>query len=116
MKKHPVRGNTLRGMCNAVRDLLVPPRCIGCDELIQPFEKTPEVFCPLCRTAWETDMAESRCQAAADGERGLVYLTHYRPDRANGVSEKLTFMSVPAYLWEFPTILSMTCSMRSLSM
>ena len=91
MKKHQARDNTLRGMCTAARDLLFPPRCVGCDELLPPFMGRVTVFCPLCRTAWETAIAEAAEDAATDAARGLVYLTHYRPGHADGVPEGLVY-------------------------
>ena len=91
MKKHQARDNTLRGMCTAARDLLFPPRCVGCDDLLPPFAKRATVFCPLCRAAWETAMTEAASHAAADASRGLVYLVHYRPGHADGVPEKLIY-------------------------
>ena len=91
MKKHPVRGNTLRGICNAARDLLFPPRCVGCDELLPPFAKRATVFCPLCRAAWETAVTEAATDAATDAARGLVYLVRYRTGQADGIPEKLIY-------------------------
>ena len=51
--------NGLRRTASAARDLLFPPRCIGCGDLLEPFAKSPTVFCPLCRTAWETAVTEA---------------------------------------------------------
>ena len=76
---------------NAARDLLFPPRCVGCDDLLPPFVKRATVFCPLCRTAWETAVTEAADHAAADAGRGLVYLVHYRPGHADGIPEKLIY-------------------------
>ncbi len=76
---------------NAARDLLFPPRCVGCGDLLPPFAKRETVFCPLCRTAWETAITEAADHAAADAGRGLVYLVHYRPGRADGIPEKLIY-------------------------
>ena len=91
MKKHQARDNTLRGICTAARDLLFPPRCIGCDELLTPFAKHAEVFCSVCRTAWETAMTEAAEDSAADASHGLVYLVHYHPGRADGIPERLIY-------------------------
>lgn len=88
-------GNSIRGfargVCHATRNLLFPPACVGCGELLPPFEPTPTVFCPLCRTAWETAVAETAGQAAEDAARGLVYLIFYRPGHTDGVPEKLIY-------------------------
>lgn len=83
--------NSLRRTAAATRDLLFPPRCVGCDDLLPPFVKRTTVFCPLCRTAWETAVTEAEPNAAADAERGLVYLVHYRPGHTDGVPEKLIY-------------------------
>ena len=76
---------------NAARDLLFPPRCVGCGDLLPPFVKRATVFCPLCRTAWETAVIEAADHAAADTGRGLVYLVHYRSGHADGIPEKLIY-------------------------
>ena len=76
---------------NAARDLLFPPRCVGCGDLLPPFARRATVFCPLCRTAWETAITEAADHAAADAGRGLVYLVHYRPGHADGIPEKLIY-------------------------
>ena len=82
---------TLSTISTAARDLLFPPRCVGCDDLLPPFAKRATVFCPLCRTAWETAVTEAASHAADDASRGLVYLVHYRPGHAGGVPEKLIY-------------------------
>ena len=82
----------VKAVTSAARDLLFPPRCVGCDDLLPPFAKRATVFCPLCRTAWETAVTEAADRAAAaDASRGLVYLVHYRPGHADGVPEKLIY-------------------------
>lgn len=91
MEERQARRNKLSGVCTAARDLLFPPHCIGCGELLEPFAETPTVFCPLCRTAWESAIAEASRDAACDAERGLVYLTHYRPGVSDGIPEKLIY-------------------------
>ena len=81
----------VKAVTSAARDLLFPPHCVGCDDLLPPFAKRATVFCPLCRTAWETAVTEAADHAAADASRGLVYLVHYRPGHADGVPEKLIY-------------------------
>ena len=76
---------------NAARDLLFPPRCVGCGDLLPPFARRATVFCPLCRTAWETAVTEAADHAAADAGRGLIYLIHYRPGHTDGIPEKLIY-------------------------
>ena len=91
MEEHQARQSKLSGVCNAARDLLFPPRCVGCGDLLPPFVRRATVFCPLCRTAWETAVTEAADHAAADAGRGLVYLVHYRPGHADGIPEKLIY-------------------------
>ena len=91
MDKGQARQSTLSGVCNAARDLLFPPRCVGCGDLLPPFVRRATVFCPLCRTAWETAVTEAADHAAADAGRGLIYLVHYRPGHADGIPEKLIY-------------------------
>ena len=83
--------NGLRRTASAARDLLFPPHCVGCGDLLEPFAKTPTVFCPLCRTSWEAAVNEAAPDAAVDAERGLVYLVHYRPGYAEGIPEKFIY-------------------------
>lgn len=78
-------------LSSATRDLLFPPRCVGCDELLPPFIRHTTVFCPLCRVAWETAVTEAADHAAHDAERGVVYLVHYRTGKENGVPERLIY-------------------------
>ena len=91
MKRKRKSNTTLSAIASATRDLLFPPRCIGCDELLPPFAKHAEVFCSVCRTAWETAMTEAAEDSAADASHGLVYLVHYHPGRADGIPERLIY-------------------------
>lgn len=86
-----VKENGLRRTASAARDLLFPPRCVGCGDLLPPFVRRATVFCPLCRTAWEIAITEAADHAAADAGRGMVYLVHYRPGHADGIPEKLIY-------------------------
>ena len=83
--------NGLSKVLNTARDLLFPPRCVGCGELMEPFVSVPTVFCPLCRTAWEAAITEAAGQSAEDAERGLVYLTFYRSGETDGIPEHLIY-------------------------
>ena len=85
------KGNGFHRTASAARDLLFPPRCVGCGDLLPPFVRRATVFCPLCRTAWETAVTEAADHAAADAGRGLVYLVRYRPGHADGIPEKLIY-------------------------
>ena len=75
----------------SLRALLFPPRCVTCGDLLHPGATCAEAFCPLCRAAWETAMAEAAESTRADAARGLVYLTFYRGSRANGIPERLIY-------------------------
>ena len=76
---------------SATRDLLFPPRCVGCDELLPPFVKRTTVFCPRCLIAWDIAVSKASLDAARDAERGVVYVVHYRSGQENGVPEKLIY-------------------------
>ncbi len=76
---------------DAARDLLFPPRCVGCDDLLPPFVGKGTAFCSLCRAAWKTAVKQAADDAAADAAGGLVYLVHYRPGHADGIPEKLIY-------------------------
>ena len=91
MKNKRNRNHAVSATFNATRDLLFPPRCVGCGDLLPPFVKTATVFCPLCRTAWETALAEAAEQSARDAARGLVYLTGYRSGKTDGIPERLIY-------------------------
>ena len=81
----------LLAFSSAARDLLFPPRCVGCDELLPPFARRATVFCPLCRAAWETAVSEAAVESASEASRGLVYLVRYRTGQADGIPEKLIY-------------------------
>lgn len=83
--------NWLSKGLNTTRNLLFPPACVGCGELLEPFAQTPTVFCPLCRAAWETAVTEAAPQSAQDAARGLVYLTFYHSGRTDGIPERLIY-------------------------
>lgn len=83
--------NWLSKGLNAARNLLFPPACVGCGELLEPFAQTSTVFCPLCRAAWETAVTEAVLQSAQDAARGLVYLTFYHSGRTDGIPERLIY-------------------------
>ena len=72
-----------------MRTLLFPPQCICCRTLLPPFDGSDSVFCPLCRTAWETALAEAAERSSQDASRGMVYLTYYRSDRPANAPERL---------------------------
>ena len=87
MGKH----RSLREIAATLCNLLFPPRCVGCRDLLRPSDGTDTVFCPYCRTKWEAAMAEAAPQAVRDAERGVIYLTFYRPHRPDGVPERVIY-------------------------
>lgn len=82
---------SLHQAAETLRALLFPPRCITCRELLPPFDRSGTALCPLCRTPWETAMAEAAEQSGQDEARGLVYLTFYRPGHTEGIPEQLIY-------------------------
>ena len=76
----------LHRLTSALRDLFFPPRCMGCDELLPPFQADTPVLCPLCRTAWESAVVE---EAAMTDHH--VYLTAYRSGQTDGVPERVIY-------------------------
>lgn len=89
-KKSP-KGGVGSGLTAALRDLFFPPRCVGCGDLLPPFKGDGEIFCPLCRVAWETARVQVARDAASDRGRGLVYLLPYRSGQGEGVPERLIY-------------------------
>ncbi len=81
----------LRRLVNSTRDLLFPPRCIGCDDLLPPFEVASTVFCPDCLASWNTARTEAAVAAAEDATKGHVYLTFYHSGETDGIPERLIF-------------------------
>lgn len=84
--QHPIRM-----VIGIARNLLFPPSCVGCGELLPPFEATQEVFCPLCRAAWEAAVTEAAKQSAEDIAEGLVYLAFYHSGQTDGIPERLIY-------------------------
>lgn len=81
----------IRKAAGLARDLLFPPRCVGCDDLLPPFRGDGQIFCPLCRAAWETAIGEASRQASDDAARGLVYLTFYHSGCEDDVPQRLIY-------------------------
>lgn len=78
-------------MADTARTLLFPPKCVCCRTLLPPFDGKDPIFCPLCRTAWETALAEAAEPSAVDASRGMVYLTFYHSDRPADAPERLIY-------------------------
>ena len=76
----------IRRLLSATRDLFFPPRCVGCDELLPPFDKDTPVFCPVCRTAWENAVIPE--SSMPDGP---IHLVAYRSGNTDGVPERVIY-------------------------
>lgn len=74
---------------DGVRDLLFPPRCAGCDELLPPIGK--DVFCPVCRASWETGRLVAIRRQTREPNDHLYYLVPYRSGRETGVPERFIY-------------------------
>lgn len=85
-KQKPV----LRRIFLGARDLLFPPYCVVCGELLPPFERTA-VLCPVCREAWNDARVLAAESAAEAASRGHVYLVGYRSGKTDGVPERFVF-------------------------
>ena len=72
-----------------IRDLLFPPRCVGCEELLAPFDASAPIFCPMCRTSWEAGRGEWLRNGHRDPAH--VNLVAYHTGRADGVPERLVY-------------------------
>ena len=81
-------------------DLIFPPKCVCCDELISLKEKTP--LCDICKAKWEQEKSICRERAGglsvkrldtsvfADEACGYVmYLVSYKPDKSYDVANSL---------------------------
>lgn len=81
-------------------DLIFPPKCVCCDELIPLKEKTP--LCDICKAKWEQEkiicrerasgLAVKRLDASVrEGEelRYVMYLVNYKTDRDYDVANAL---------------------------
>lgn len=91
--------------------LLFTPRCVGCHTLLPPFAPLQTVFCPLCRTKWETACtsvrtevraeaaAESPAESAAEmvdnsvlnGADKHIYVVPYHSGQTDGVPERVIY-------------------------
>ncbi len=86
----PIRPVLLR-VYDAARDVLFPPRCVGCDELLPPATHPPVIFCPRCRELWDTARTDAAEEAARSAVQGHAYLTFYRSGQTDGVPERLIY-------------------------
>lgn len=73
-------------------DLLFPPTCVGCEELLPPFDPQMPIFCPACAVKSEAGLCEDSVTFATDGSYLVHFnLYHYRPGMTHGVPEKLIY-------------------------
>ncbi len=79
----------LRFIFSGVRDLLFPPRCVTCGELLPPC--SAGALCPACRTVWDGARLAAADAAARSAVAGYVYLVDYRAGNTDGVPERLIF-------------------------
>ena len=90
---------------DCLRDLLLPPKCAGCRQLLQPFVPDPDFLCPLCRTAFAASGQACRLRfpdivhdivpdaADPDGKRPAVHaaLCLYDPADPDGVPQRVIY-------------------------
>ena len=87
---------------DGLRDLLFPPKCVGCGELLEPFRSGPhrpgpDVFCPICRAAFDTAVQAHRLAAPEIGPSDCpgalrrVSLISYHPDDPDGVPQRVVY-------------------------
>lgn len=89
MKKRTGRASDI------LRDLLFPPKCVGCGQFMQPFLPDPDFLCPLCRTAFLTAGTGVRSASPAPENSPdvplRVSLIEYRPDDPDGVPQRVVY-------------------------
>lgn len=75
-------------------DLLFPPRCAGCGELLPPFRglrgTTPSALCDECRPQWERARSAYQNRVRARDE-WHIRLVPYHPQEHDGVPERVIF-------------------------
>ena len=77
-----------------IEDLLFPPACVGCGQILKPFASPVPIFCQECQTkfddcrlpdpAWHQNLP-------VDGVVGPVSLVTYVPQNVDGISEGLIY-------------------------
>ncbi len=80
----------IHSLHTSARDLIFPPRCAVCSELLPPFDPMT-VLCPECRAAWDEARASAAEAAAASAVGGHVFAVFYRSGKTDGVPERLIF-------------------------
>lgn len=74
-----------------VTDLVFPPLCVGCEEVLPPGDPACPMLCPVCRTKYEA--CRTRTRDLLETPRRLVHisLVQYRPGEEPGVAEHLIY-------------------------
>ncbi len=82
---------TTQAVIRFFRDLLFPPRCAVCDELLPPFSTDHPVLCTPCKETFDCACREELPRARTAARLGHVYLCAYRSGKTDGVPERLIY-------------------------
>ncbi len=80
-----------RDIRRGIADLLFPPRCVGCRELLAPFRHPPHIFCGICERAFQSARDAAKGDHTIDRSGGRLYLTLYHPGESQGITERLIY-------------------------
>lgn len=88
-------GEDMKGKLGAcLTDLFFLPRCAACGELCRPFRcldtDIPSALCDECLPLWQAS-GSSRPTTSGVGDGGHIWLVPYRPQRADGVPERVIY-------------------------
>ncbi len=74
-------------------DLLFPPTCVGCGELLPPFDAARPIFCPACLAQCRDSRlpCEADVHIGAQGRSVHISLFVYRAGVTDGIPEKLVY-------------------------
>ena len=84
-------GQFTKGVIRFFGDLLFPPRCAACDELLPPFLEDGSVFCADCGEEFDRCCREAYTHVRLAAQDGHAYLCAYRSGETNGVPERLVY-------------------------
>ncbi len=73
-----------------VRDLLFPPKCVTCGEILPPFDGHA-IFCSACHAAWDEARLASAEAAARAAVAGHAFAVGYRSGKTDGIPERFIF-------------------------
>lgn len=78
----------------SLTELIFPPRCAGCGELLPPFRglrgATPTALCDECRPQWERARSAYQDRVRV-GDEWHIRLVPYHPQEHDGVPERVIF-------------------------